>query len=158
MSGQRTSGVRAGHFLRIVPVLGASLISEHVGESGVFRFLGRLPGSRESGPAMNRSESIRQFIAKNPAAGPKDFEAGLKAEGIKVKLSLISAVKYSKAKKKSLKKTKRMARRATVQIAARRTPSTAVTIEQLIEVKQFAISFGGTDQVRQALDTLEQLR
>jgi hypothetical protein len=107
---------------------------------------------------MNRSESIRQFIAKNPAAGPREIEAGLKAEGIKVKLSLISAVKYSKAKKKSLKKTKRMARRATVQIAARRTPSTAVTIEQLIEVKQFANSFGGADQVRQALDTLEQLR
>ena len=55
----------------------------------------------KSGPAMNRSESIRQFIARNPAAGPKDIEAGLKAEGIKVKLSLISAVKYSKAKKKS---------------------------------------------------------
>jgi hypothetical protein len=33
-----------------------------------------------------------------------------------------------------------------------------VTIEQLIEVKRFADSVGGADQIRQALDTLAQLR
>ena len=112
----------------------------------------------KAGPAVSGSELIRQFIAKNPAAGPKEIEAGLKAEGVKVKLSLINAVKYSKAKKKAGRKANRVARRATVQVAARKTPSTAVTIEQLIEVKKFADSFGGADQVRQALDTLEQLR
>ena len=109
-------------------------------------------------PAVTGSDSIRQFIAKNPSAGPKDIEAGLKAEGVKVSKALISAVKYSKAKKKSGTKARRMARRAAVHVAARKTPSSAVTIEQLIEVKRFADSFGGADQVRQALDMLEQLR
>jgi hypothetical protein len=37
-------------------------------------------------------------------------------------------------------------------------PSADVTIERLIEVKKFADSFGGADQVQQALDTLQQLR
>ena len=109
-------------------------------------------------PAVTGSDSIRQFIAKNPKAGPKEIEAGLKAEGVKVSKALISAVKYSKAKKKSGRKATRMARRATVHAAARKTASSAVTIEQLIEVKRFADSFGSADQVRQALDTLEQLR
>jgi len=108
-------------------------------------------------PALTGSESIRRYIAKNPAAGPKGIEAGLKAEGIRVSKALISAVKYSKAKRLG-RKAKRVARRATVHAAARATPSSAVTIDQLIELKQFADSFGGADQVRQALDTLEQLQ
>jgi len=116
----------------------------------------RIAGA-ESKPAVTGSESIRQFIRKNPAAGPKDIQAGLKAEGIRVSKALISAVKYSKAKRLG-KKARRIARRATVHAAARATASTAVTIEQLIEVKRFADTFGGADQVRSALDTLEQLR
>ena len=113
--------------------------------------------SVKSEPAVTGSESIRRYIAKNPAAGPKVIEAGLKAEGIRVSKALISAVKYSKAKRLG-KMARRMARRATVHAAARAIPLSAVTIEQLIEVKQFADSFGGAEQVRQALDTLAQLR
>jgi len=109
-------------------------------------------------PAVTGSDSIRQFIAKNPTAGPKDIQAGLKAEGVKVSKHLISAVKYSKAKKKSGKMARRMARRATVHVAARKTHSSSITVEQLIEVKRFTDSLGSADQVRQALDMLEQLR
>jgi arginine repressor len=108
-------------------------------------------------PVVSGSDSIRQFIAQNPAAGPKEIEAGLKAEGIKVSKHLISAVKYSKAKKKSGRKARRMARRAAVQVAARKTGG-AVTVEHLLEIKRLADSIGGADQVRRALDTLEQLR
>jgi hypothetical protein len=45
-----------------------------------------------------------------------------------------------------------------VRVAARATPAAAVSVEQLLEVKRFAESLGGADQLRQALDTLEQLR
>jgi hypothetical protein len=106
-------------------------------------------------PAVTGSESIRQFIAKNPAAGPKVIEAGLKSEGIRVSLALISAVKYSKHKKAG---KKRRSRSPVVQVAARATRLSAVSVEQLIEVKRFADSFGGADQLRSALDTLDQLR
>jgi arginine repressor len=104
---------------------------------------------------VSMSEAIRQFIAKNPNAGPKDIQAGLKAEGTKVKLGLISAVKYSKAKKGG---KKRRARTPVVHAAARAIPSSAVTFEQLVEVKRLADSLGGADQVRQALDALAQLQ
>lgn len=107
------------------------------------------------------SESIRQFIAKNPTAGPKGIEAGLKAKGIQVSKALISAVKYSKKyskAKKSGKKMRKMSRPATVRVAARATAAVGVTIKQLLAVKDFADAFGGSDQVRQALDILAQFR
>lgn len=106
-------------------------------------------------PALSMSDSIRQFIANNPAAGPKDIQAGLKAEGTKVKLSLISAVKYSKAKKGGKKKRTRT---PVVQVAARTVAPTALSFPQLIEVKRLADAIGGADQVRHALDALAQLQ
>jgi hypothetical protein len=104
---------------------------------------------------LSMSDSIRQYISKHSNAGPKDIQAGLKAEGIKVKLGLISAVKYSKAKKAG---KKRKMRASVVHAAARRTSKNGVTVEQLIEVKRLADSLGGAEAVRQALDTLAQLQ
>jgi arginine repressor len=101
------------------------------------------------------SESIRRYIAKNRKAGPKEIEAGLKAEGIQVSMALISAVKYAKGKKAGKKKR---ARTPMVHAAARATPSTVVTFEQLIEVKRLADSLGGADHIRAALDALAQLQ
>ena len=45
-----------------------------------------------------------------------------------------------------------------MQAAARRSSNGAVTVEQLIEVKKLADSLGGSEQLRSALDALEQLR
>jgi arginine repressor len=115
---------------------------------------GRRATAAKGQPAVSGSESIRQFIAKHPSATVKEIEKGLKGEGVKVSHSLVSAVKYKKGRKVG-KKKRTMAR--TVRVAARRT-SAAITVEQLIEVKKFADSVGGVDQVRTALDTLEQLQ
>src|SRR5579872_7113039 len=40
------------------------------------------------------SDSIRDYIARYPSAKPREIEAGLKSEGIKVSKSLVNAVKY----------------------------------------------------------------
>jgi hypothetical protein len=174
----------------------------------------------KSGPVVTGSESIRQYIAKNPTAGPKAIELGLKTKGIKVSKALVNAVKYGQGRKAGKKRRSRAMvvqvaarmkrgektqavrdylaehpdanRRAVVEglkakgvrvkltlvsslmykrsskpsrrrasvmhAAARKTRATGMTIEQLLSVKQFADSFGGADQVRQALDTLEKLR
>ena len=112
-------------------------------------------GSAMKGKAITGSESIRRYIAKYPSSKPKEIELGLKQEGVKVSMALISNVKYGGGKKAG--KKKRRMRGAVVHAAARRT-SVAVTVEQLLEVKKFADSVGGVDQVRTALDTLEQLR
>ena len=98
-----------------------------------------------------KSQFVRDFIAANPNAGPKDIRDGLKVQGVKVSASLVSAVKYGKGRSRNVK-------RPSVPAAARRTSAGTVTIEQLIEVKRFADGLGGAANVRQALDTLEQLR
>ena len=105
-------------------------------------------------PFVSASESIRQFIAKNPKAGPKGIQAGLKADGVIVKLGLISAVKYSKRHKLARRRSKTLVAHS----VARSLSSSAPTFEQLVQVKEIADSMGGTDQVRAALDALAQLQ
>jgi hypothetical protein len=116
----------------------------------------RTPISTVSGgKPVTGSELIRRYIAKHPAEGPKAIERGLLEEGVKVSMALIGRVKYAKPAKAGKRRT---AIAFTVRAAARSTAAASMTIEQLLEVKKFADSLGGADQLRQALDTLEQLR
>jgi hypothetical protein len=73
---------------------------------------------------------------------------------MKIKLGLANSIKYSKRGKKGRRRVKAHA----MQAAARHTKNGSVTVEQLIEVKKLADSLGGLEQVRSALDALEQLR
>lgn len=123
---------------------------------------GKRSSSRKAGRAalanakpVSGSELIRQFIARHPDAMPKAIELGLKQQGVKVSLGLISNVKYGSRKKTG---KRRAMRTPAARIAARKTPSRSVTIEQLLEVKRVADSIGGVVHVRAALDTLDQLR
>jgi hypothetical protein len=111
--------------------------------------------SSNGAPVVSGSESIRQFIAQHPGAMPREIEKGLKAAGIRVSLGLISNVKYGGGTTKAKKKR---GRRAMLDVAARKTPVVAVTVEQLLDVKRLADSLGGAEHIRQALETLEQLR
>jgi hypothetical protein len=106
--------------------------------------------------AISGSEFIRQFIAKHPGSMAKEIRQGLRQQGVKVSLGLISNVKYSSGKKKTSRK--RPIRSATVHVAARKTRKAALTIDQLLEVKKFADSIGGADKIRLALDTLAELQ
>ena len=98
-----------------------------------------------------KTQAIREYIAANPDQGPAAIVAGLKAKGTTVKPGLVSAVKYGKPRGKR-------SRRPAVRMAARHTKNGSVTVEQLLEVKKLADSIGGTEQIRSALDALEQLR
>jgi hypothetical protein len=99
-----------------------------------------------------KTQAVRDYLAEHPEANRRAVVEGLKAKGIKVKFTLVSSLMYKQASKPGRR------RAPSVQAAARKTATAGVSIEQLIEVKRFADSFGGADQVRQALDTLEQLR
>ena len=111
--------------------------------------------SSNGNSVVSGSESIRQFIAKHPGAMPREIEEGLKAAGIRVSRGLISNVKYGGGLKKAKKKR---GRRAMLHVAARKTSAVMVTVEQLLDVKRLADSLGGAEQIRSALETLEQLR
>lgn len=100
-------------------------------------------------PAITGTQAIRTYLKDHPMAGPKEIREALAGQGVKVSGSLVSAVKYRKRRRRA----------PAVRVAARRAASTngAVTVEQLIELKRFADSFGGITKVRRILDLLMQL-
>ena len=132
----------------------ASAVKYRKRKKGVTTRKSTIPTFTLDKPASG-SKLIRQYIANHPQEKPKQIELGLRQEGIEVSLGLISSVKYARIQKGG---KRRKSRTHMVRVAARATPSMATTIEQLLDVKRFADSLGGASQLRQALDTLEQLR
>jgi hypothetical protein len=100
---------------------------------------------------INMSQAIRDYLAKNPAAMPKDIQAALAAKGIKVGYSLVSQIKY-----KSAPKRRRKARSSRGRKPGR--PSTAVSFEHLVAAKEIADRMGGIERAKEALGMLERLR
>ena len=103
-----------------------------------------------------RSQAIRDYLAINPEAGPKEIVESLRAAGVKVTLGLASNIKYGGNRPKG--KRGRKGRRSAVRVAVRRNGAAAVSVVELVEVKRLADSLGGLDQVRQAVEALEQLQ
>lgn len=101
-----------------------------------------------------KTQAVRDYITQHPEAGPKAIVEGLKTQGMKVKITLVNGIKYNKRSKPG----KRRRRGLVAHSAARRTSMRAISLDQLLEVKRFADSLGGVDQLRKALDTLEQFR
>jgi hypothetical protein len=99
-----------------------------------------------------KSHAVREYLSANPQASPKEVVEGLKAKGVKVKVTLVNSIKYKKPSKTGRRRT------TSVRIAARRSSAAATTVDQLLEVKRLADSLGGAEHVRRALETLEQLR
>jgi hypothetical protein len=100
-----------------------------------------------------RTQAVRDYLAGNPEASPKEVVEGLQQKGIKVKVTLVNSIKYKKPSKGAKRR-----RSPAVQSAARMTSSGTLGFEQLIEVKRLVDGLGGAEQVRQALDALAQLQ
>lgn len=117
---------------------------------------------------VNKSKAVRDYLNKNPQAGPKQIVEGLAAQGIEVSRSLASVVKYKPGpNKRAAKKrtTKRATRKAGRPARARARVPTApkvranrLTAEDLFEAKRLVESLGGIGEARRALEALEQLR
>jgi hypothetical protein len=99
-----------------------------------------------------KSQAVRDYLSENPQASPKEVVEGLKAKGVKIKVTLVNSIKYKKPSKAARRRAPK------VRMAARRSSRNGVTVEQLLEVKRLADSLGGSEHVRQALEALEQLR
>src|SRR5690348_10222731 len=97
-------------------------------------------------PAMTGTQAIQAYVKEHPQAGPKEIRTALAGQGVNVSSSLVSAVKYRKRKRRA----------PAVRVAARATRSVngTITVDRLLELKRFADSFGGVDQVRHGLETL----
>src|SRR5262249_28874030 len=95
------------------------------------------------------SEAIRLHLDQNPQAKPREIRAAMADQGVTASLALISKVKH---------RLTNASRSPRMRVAARLTGKSNITLEQLIEVKRLAITLGGLDQVRRAVEALEQLR
>jgi arginine repressor len=117
------------------------------------------PGKKGSkrgkrGGAGNQSDHVRAYLGQHPEAKPKEIQTELAKQGIKVSAGLISNVKHNFFKKSAAKKSAA----PSVRVAARKTTSTGISFEQLLEAKRLVNAMGGIEMVRSALDSLEQLQ
>jgi len=103
-----------------------------------------------------KTQAARDYLVAHPEASPKEIVAGLAATGMKIKIGLANSIRYSNRGKKPAPKATR--RPQTMHAAARRASNGSVTVDQLLQVKQFADTLGGPSQVRVALDALDTLR
>ena len=97
---------------------------------------------------INRSQAIRDVLAKDPKAMPKAIKAGLAKKGINVTNSLINAVKYGQPKKGPGKRGRKPGPRS----AAGET-----SFDALLDAKSLADKLGGVRRAQQALDMLRRL-
>ncbi len=51
------------------------------------------------GAAENKSDLVRQYVAKHPSASVSAIQQGLHAQGVEISLSLASKIKYGRGKK-----------------------------------------------------------
>jgi hypothetical protein len=104
----------------------------------------------------NKSEAIRAYLSEHPEATPSVVVPALAGQGVKVTAQLVSSVKSTM--KARGKKRGRRGKVATQRAAARNTRASSLTAADLVEAKNFADRLGGVDQMRKAIDLLEQLR
>lgn len=96
----------------------------------------------------SKSAAIRDYIAANPKATPKEIHEALTKQDIKLSLALVNAVKYSKPKS-----ARRLGRTKHKPAAS----GSSISAAELIAAKQLADSLGGIKQTREALELLERL-
>lgn len=112
------------------------------------------------------SDLIRDFIAHNLTAGPKEIREGLSKQGHEVSPSLINRIKYNDplAKSRAGRPASGAGRRGRPKRRGRRSgrrPSAngavRISIDDLIAAKKLADELGGIDNAREAVAALARL-
>ena len=124
-------------------------------------------------PHGAKSQFVREYLSVNPNAVAKEAVAALRVNGIDVSEALVTKLKHRGRSAKRRSKARLsgavvgaampQAAAPPLHIAARKMPAAkkpagALTVEQLFAVKQFVETLGGANNVRAALDMLDQLR
>ena len=95
---------------------------------------------------VNKSQAIRDYLKKNPNAGPTEVCKELGKKGLKIAPALVSNVKAAMlGKKKGLRRGQRIGKGDTVSLAA------------LVEAREFVDSVGGIAKAEKILAALQRL-
>ena len=100
---------------------------------------------------FNKSQAIRDHLAKQPDDGPKAIVVALRKKKIKVTEALVSNVKYAKTGKKKQRRKKKAA-------TTQPTVSDKISISTLVQAKKMADQLGGIEKAKTALAALAKLQ
>ncbi len=101
---------------------------------------------------VNKSQAIRDHLAKHPDDGPKAIMAALRKKNVTVTARLASKVRSTSVGKK--KRGRRKKRAATT----RPTVSDKISISTLVQAKKMADELGGIEKAKTALSALAKLQ
>lgn len=102
---------------------------------------------------VNKSEKAREYMAKNPKAGPSAVAEALGKQGIKVSAQQVSTIKANAKKSKTAGKAK--APRGRKPVAAAN--GSDAYLKQLVAAKEFSASVGGVDNAKKLLTAIQKL-
>ena len=100
---------------------------------------------------VNKSQAIRDHLAKQPDDGPKAIVVALRKKKIKVTEALVSNVKYVKSGKTKRRRKKKAA-------TTQSTVSDKISISTLVQAKKMADQLGGIEKAKTALAALAKLQ
>ena len=100
--------------------------------------------------AVSRSQHIRNYMAENPDAKPKEIIEALGKRGIEVSSTLVSMAKYNQSRKLAKKKV------ATKKAPKPKAPAAAG--DTLAAAIRFVEHAGGFRAAKSAIETIERIR
>jgi len=100
---------------------------------------------------VNKTQLIKDALAKNPKASPSEIAEGLKSHGISAQY--VSTVKSSRKAKKPTKTAKKKVAKKTV---AKK--SDKVSLGDLVKASRLAEELGGVDKAQEMLNALAKLK
>ena len=105
---------------------------------------------------VNKTQLIKDALAKNPKASPGEIAEGLKNHGISAQY--VSTVKSSLKAKKPTKTAKKKVAKRTVAKKTVAKKSDKVSLGDLVKASRLAEELGGVDKAQEMLNALAKLK
>ncbi len=107
--------------------------------------------------AVTNSQAVRDYLATDPEAMPKDVRAALAKKRIEVSRQLVSTIKNSLKKAGKTKKApKPAAAPAPAAIATPTKPNGTITLEQIKKVASTIKTLGGYQRMTEVLEVIKE--
>jgi len=115
---------------------------------------------------VNKTQAIKDYLAKNPDAVPKAAAEELQKKGVDVSAQYVSVVKHKVKKEAGIAAEQQAPKKPVVKKKVRRKKKAApkkkaasdqISLSALKEAKKLAERLGGIEQAKEAISALAQL-